>query len=82
VAAPTSTIQPIENPSKIVIEERNPDEVRRVMGKYPITLPDVNVYNPSFDITPPKLITAIITEKGIAYPPYTRSLKKLLARRM
>ncbi len=78
VAAPTSTIQATEDPSKIVIEERNPDEVRKVMGKYPITLPDVPVYNPSFDITPPRLITAIITEKGIAYPPYTRSLKRLL----
>ncbi|MCE4601064.1 MAG: S-methyl-5-thioribose-1-phosphate isomerase [Desulfurococcales archaeon] len=79
VAAPTSTIQATEDPGEIVIEERDPDEVRRVMGKYPITLQDVNVYNPSFDITPPRLITAIITEKGIAYPPYTKSLKGLLS---
>ncbi|MCE4626252.1 MAG: S-methyl-5-thioribose-1-phosphate isomerase [Desulfurococcales archaeon] len=78
VAAPTSTIQATADPSSIVIEERNPDEVRKVMGQYPITLPDVNVYNPSFDVTPPKLITAIITEKGIAYPPYLKSLKRLL----
>jgi len=79
VAAPTSTIQPVTDPNEIVIEERDPDEVRKVMGKYLITLPDVDVYNPSFDITPPKLITAIITEKGIAYPPYMRSLKPLLS---
>ncbi len=78
VAAPTSTIQPVTDPGQIVIEERDPDEVRRVMGKYPITLSDVKVYNPSFDITPPKLITGIITEKGIAYQPFIRSLKKLI----
>lgn len=78
VAAPTSTIQPVTDPESIVIEERSPEEVRKVMGKYPITLPDVNVYNPSFDVTPPRYITAIITEKGIAYPPYMRSLKRLL----
>ena len=78
VAAPTSTIQPVEDPDAIVIEERDPDEVRKVMGKYPITLEDAPVYNPSFDITPPRLITAIITEKGIAYPPYKRSLTRLL----
>ncbi len=79
VAAPTSTIQPVTDPAEIVIEERDPDEVRKVMGKYPITLPDVNVYNPSFDITPPKLITAIITEKKIAYPPYIKSLRELVS---
>jgi len=78
VAAPTSTIQATTDPSEIVIEERDPDEVRKVMGKYLITLPDAPVYNPSFDITPPKLITAIITEKGVAYPPFIRSLKSLL----
>ena len=78
VAAPTSTIQKTRDPTSIIIEERHPDEVRRVMGKYPITLPDVNVYNPSFDITPPRLITAIITEKGIAYPPYIKSLNRLV----
>jgi len=78
VAAPTSTIQAEWDPSKIVIEERDPNEVRMVMGKYLITMPDVEVYNPSFDVTPPELITGIITEKGIARPPYKESLPRLL----
>jgi len=78
VAAPTSTIQAVRDPSAIVIEERDPDEVRRVLGKHLITLPDVDVYNPSFDVTPPELISAIITEKGIAEPPYEDSLARLL----
>ncbi len=78
VAMPTSTIHPTRNPDSIVIEERSPDEVRRVMGKYPITLDDVEVYNPSFDITPPELITAFITEKGIVEKPFEANLKSIL----
>ncbi|MCE4627544.1 MAG: S-methyl-5-thioribose-1-phosphate isomerase [Desulfurococcales archaeon] len=78
VAAPTSTIQKTYNPEDIVIEVRDPDEVRTVLGRYPLTLPDVDVFNPSFDITPPRYITGIVTEKGIAYPPYTKSLPRLL----
>jgi len=76
VAAPTSTID-LETPlEKVVIEQRNPDEVRYVMGRL-ITLPDVEVLNPAFDITPPDLVTAIVTERGIVYPPYEENLRKL-----
>ena len=80
VAAPTSTIQAVTDPKSIVIEERSSDEVIYVLGeqRVKVTLEDVNVYNPSFDITPPHLITAIITEKGIAEPPYESSLSSLL----
>lgn len=78
VAAPTSTIQETLNPDDIVIEIRDPDEVRTVLGKCRLTLPDVEVYNPSFDVTPPRYITGIITEKGIAYQPYTKTLPALL----
>jgi S-methyl-5-thioribose-1-phosphate isomerase len=78
VAAPTSTIQETTNPDDIVIEIRDPDEVRTILGRYRLTLPDVEVYNPSFDVTPPRYITAIITEKGIATPPYLKSLPRLL----
>ncbi len=78
VAAPTSTIQPVEDPGSIVIEERSPDEVRMVMGKYPITLGDVEVYNPSFDVTPPELVTAFITERGIVEKPFKENLARLL----
>ncbi|MET1101610.1 MAG: S-methyl-5-thioribose-1-phosphate isomerase [Pyrodictiaceae archaeon] len=79
VAAPTSTIDPTLKGPSIPIEERDPDEVRTILGKILITSPNVKVLNPAFDITPPELITAIITEKGIATPPYIRSIRKLLA---
>ncbi len=78
VAAPTSTIQETWNPDDIVIEIRDPEEVRTILGRYRLTLEDVDVYNPSFDITPPKYITGIITEKGIAYQPFKKTLPKLL----
>lgn len=77
VVAPTSTVDPESRVEDVVIEERNPDEVRKVMGRL-ITLPMVEVMNPAFDITPPDLVTAIITEKGVATPPYTKSLRDLL----
>jgi len=77
VAAPTSTIDMKTDPDKIVIEERDPDEVRSVMKKIFVSIRDVDVYNPAFDVTPPDLISAIITERGIAKPPYDKSLKKL-----
>ncbi len=78
VAAPTSTIDLESNINDIVIEERNPDEVRRVLGKL-ITVPDVPALNYAFDITDPDLVTAIITEKGVVRPPYEENLKRLLA---
>jgi len=78
VAAPTSTIQPVEGEEHIVIEERSPDEVRTVLGKLSITVEGVDAFNPAFDVTPPELVTAIITEKGVARSPYTRSLREIL----
>ncbi|MCX8196269.1 MAG: S-methyl-5-thioribose-1-phosphate isomerase [Acidilobaceae archaeon] len=78
VVAPTSTIQRSWDPGAIVIEERGREEVITVMGRAEITLRDVEVYNPSFDVTPPELITAIVTEKGIAKKPFSESLPKML----
>ncbi len=78
VAAPTSTIDTKSRINEVVIEERNPDEVRSIMGRLSITLPDIDVYNPAFDITPPENVTAIITEKGIARKPFEKSLRKIL----
>lgn len=70
VAAPTSTIDfKLLNGGQIPIEERDADEVRKAGGNW-LTLPEVPVYNPAFDVTPHQLITAIVTEKGINYPPY------------
>ncbi len=72
VVAPTSTID-LQCPTgkEIPIEERNPKEVTHFGGK-PVGLEDVPVYNPSFDVTPHELITAIITEKGVFDPIYGR----------
>lgn len=77
VAAPFSTIDlAIESGEEIPIESRNPDEVRKIGHSF-ITLPDVEVLNPAFDVTPGNLITAIITEKGIARWPYRETLANL-----
>jgi methylthioribose-1-phosphate isomerase len=70
VAAPCSTIDAsIASGSAIVIEERDPAEVRGVAGRQ--TAPaESPVFNPAFDVTPAELITAIITERGVFRPPY------------
>lgn len=69
-AAPGSTIDfEIESGDKIQIEERDPDEVRTIRGE-PIADKHVTVMNPSFDLVPANLVTAIITEYKVHYPPY------------
>ena len=70
VAAPSSTIDAsIPSGETIVIEERDPAEVRGVAGRQ--TAPaDSPIYNPAFDVTPAGLISAIITERGVFRPPY------------
>jgi methylthioribose-1-phosphate isomerase len=77
VAAPLNTVDfSLHHGSQIPIEERHPDEVRRI-GDCLIAPPQVQVRNPAFDVTPSRYITAIITERGIAYPPYDSSLSAL-----
>ena len=79
VVAPVSTIdQSIENGSEIPIEERNPDEVTSCMGKR-IAPFGVEVYNFSFDVTPHELITGIVTDRGIIYPPFKKNITKVLS---
>jgi methylthioribose-1-phosphate isomerase len=70
VAAPFSTIDTaIASGASIVIEERDPAEVRSLGGRQ--TAPaESPVYNPAFDVTPAELIAAIITERGVYRPPY------------
>jgi len=80
VAAPLSTIDvKIKDGSFIPIEERHPDEVRKI-GKEFIAPKNVKVFNPAFDVTPAKFVTAIITEKGILRKPYGKSIKRAHAR--
>jgi methylthioribose-1-phosphate isomerase len=77
VAAPSNTIDfNLAEGRDIPIEERDPREVREIGGRC-LTLPQVKVQNPAFDITPARYISAIITEKGIVYPPYEKNLKAL-----
>ena len=75
---PTTTIDlSIENGEEIPIEERSGDEITHI-GHEQITPEDVQVANPAFDVTPAKYITAIITNKGVAFPPYKQSLAKIM----
>ena len=77
VAAPLSTFDMKSDAKDVIIEMRKGSEVTGIGDKK--TAPDgINVINPAFDITPPELISAIITEKGVAKPPYEKSIKKLL----
>jgi methylthioribose-1-phosphate isomerase len=78
VAAPTSSIDlACASGDEIPIEERPPREVTHI-GDQPIAPSGVHVANPAFDVTPHQLVTAIITERGIARPPYKRSLARLV----
>ncbi|AWR96347.1 S-methyl-5-thioribose-1-phosphate isomerase [Acidianus sulfidivorans JP7] len=77
VLAPMSTFDLKNSVNDIVIEERDPDEVRTVRG-VPIAPEGVKVYNPVFDVTPPKYITGIITENGIIYPPFDKNVRKIV----
>lgn len=80
VAAPVSTFDlSIKSGSEIPIEERSPEEVTNGFGKR--TAPEgVKVFNPAFDVTPAKNITAIITEKGVIHKPSTESVQGVLGR--
>ena len=78
VAAPLSTFDMHGNPEDIVIEQRHASEVTGIGGAR--TAPDgIGVINPAFDVTPPELISGIITEKGIARAPFEESIKKLFS---
>jgi methylthioribose-1-phosphate isomerase len=77
VAAPFSTLDlKMPDGSHIPIEQRDANEVTHIGGVR--IVPDgVSVFNPAFDVTPHELVTAIITDRGVAKPPYTQSLARL-----
>ncbi len=78
VAAPLSTFDLTSNPQDVIIEQRTATEVTQIGDRK--TAPDgINVINPAFDMTPPDLISGIITEAGVAKPPFEESIKKLFA---
>ena len=79
VAAPLSTIDPeLPTGDQIPIEERDPSEVTHISG-VAVAPPGVKVANPSFDVTPNRLIKGIITERGILKAPFTRSIEQVLS---
>jgi methylthioribose-1-phosphate isomerase len=76
VAAPLSTIDLETRAEDVIIEMRKGNEVTGIGDKK--TAPDdIHVINPAFDMTPPELISGIITEKGVATAPYEESIQKL-----
>jgi methylthioribose-1-phosphate isomerase len=78
VAAPTSSIDlSCPRGDKIPIEERDPREVSHIF-EHQIAPSGIKIANPAFDVTPHDLVTAIITERGVARPPYWRSLPRLV----
>jgi methylthioribose-1-phosphate isomerase len=82
VAAPVSTLDlSLPDGSHIPIEQRDPDEVRKIQG-IPITPEGVRVENPAFDVTPHRYVGAIITDRGVCRPPYTESLPRIVHARL
>jgi methylthioribose-1-phosphate isomerase len=78
VAAPSSTVDfALPSGDAIPIEQRDPAEVTTFGGR--LIAPDgVAAAHPAFDVTPHELITAIITERGVVYPPYEENLRRTL----
>ena len=77
VAAPTSTVDlGLPSGADIPIEERSPEEVTTWAGER-VAPEGIGVANPAFDVTPSKLITAIITERGIVRAPYEETLQAI-----
>ena len=78
VLGPSTTIDfSCPTGAEIPIEERPPQEIREMFYRQPMALDEVDCYNPAFDVTDHSLITAIITERGICYPPFAESFRSL-----
>ncbi|MCQ2554784.1 MAG: S-methyl-5-thioribose-1-phosphate isomerase [Clostridia bacterium] len=75
---PTSTIDmSLKDGSEIPIEKRDGEEICKMWYGKRMGPDGVKTYNPAFDVTDNKYITAVVTEKGIVYPPYSENLKKI-----
>ena len=80
VAAPFSTVDLATATGRLIpIEERDPREVTHV-GERALAPAGIKVRNPAFDVTPAGLITAIITDRGVARAPYDQALARLAER--
>lgn len=79
IAAPHSTIDiTMDSGRQIPIEERSHLEIKQLRG-INLTVPDVDVFNPAFDVTPGQLITGIITETGVIKAPFRENIEKHFA---
>jgi methylthioribose-1-phosphate isomerase len=82
VCAPTSTIDMACPSGKdIHIEQRKPEEVSEKWYLKPMAPQEVKIFNPAFDVTENKLITAIITEFGITRPPFKPALEEIFEKK-
>jgi len=78
VCLPFSTVDLSMSTGKdIPIEERDPTEVSHMWYTAPMAPPGLGIFNPAFDVTDHELITAVVSDRGIARPPYTESLSRL-----
>ena len=78
VLGPSSTIDfTCPDGDHIPIELRDGEEIKSMFFAKPSALPEVKCYDPAFDVTDHDLITAIVTEKGICYPPFDESFRRL-----
>jgi len=79
IAAPASTFDlRIRGGGDIPIEQRNQYEVTSLFFKRPIAAKGIKVFNPAFDVTPHRLISAIITDKGVIRAPFARNIKRMI----
>jgi len=80
VAAPASTVD-LETKcgADIVIEQRSEEELRTFAGQV-VAPPKVAVYNPAFDVTPARYLTALITDRGVIHPPFGPNLQGTFGR--
>ena len=79
IAAPSSTFDlKVKNGEGIPIEERAKKEITHPFGQEQIAPTGIKVYNPAFDVTPAHLITVIITENGVIYPPFPKNIQEKL----
>ncbi len=78
VVAPASTFDLKSRREEITIEERSSSEVTHI-GGVKVAPEGVKVYNPAFDETPPQLISAFVTDRGVFHPPFYKSIKRALS---
>ena len=76
-AAPVSTFDLETDWSNVIIEERSADEICKIGGKR-IAPKKIKIFNPAFDMTPPEIVTAIITEKGVLEPDFKKSIPEAI----